>query len=204
MAILLDPNVAYLVLVSGLLLAILALFAPGTGLLEVGALFAILFAGYSIYNLPINWWALVILLLGVFPFLIAVRRSHRVVYLVVSLIGLVVGSIFLFRSDTGPAVNPILALVVSTFTVGFLWIAARKSLEAMEKRPSQDLSRLIGAIGETRTSIDKEGTVYVGGENWSAYSQVPIPPNASVRVLSRSGLTLEVEPVNSSQITPVP
>ena len=162
MQFLLDPNVAYIILVGGFLLAILAVFAPGTGLLEVGALFAILLAGYSIYNLPINWWALAILIIGVFPFLIAVRRSRRVAYLVVSLAALVIGSIFLFRTNNGQAaVSPLVALLVSVATVGFLWVATRKSLEAMEMRPSQDLNRLIGAIGESRTPIGDEGTVYV-------------------------------------------
>src|SRR5512138_1228702 len=98
MEILLEPNVAYLILVGGFLLAILALFAPGSGVLEVAAFFALFIAGYEVYNLPINWWALLILLLGVFPFLIAVRRSGRLVYLAVSLAALALGSVFLFRT----------------------------------------------------------------------------------------------------------
>lgn len=193
---LLDPNVAYLILVVGFLLAILALLSPGTGILEVGALFAILLAGYAIYNLPINAWALAILLLGVFPFIVAVRRSNRVVYLVLSLIALVIGSVFLFRTATGaPAVNLLLALITSALTTGFLWLATRKILEAMALRPAQDLHNLVGAVGETRTAVSDEGSVYVGGENWSAHSRVPIPPNTPVRVISREGFILEVEPV---------
>ena len=48
---LLDPNVAYLILLGGVLLAMLALAAPGTGLFEVGAFFCIALAGYAIYHL---------------------------------------------------------------------------------------------------------------------------------------------------------
>ena len=44
---LLDPNVAYLILVIGVILGMLALFTPGTGLLEIGALFTIFLAGYA-------------------------------------------------------------------------------------------------------------------------------------------------------------
>ncbi|MDD5371778.1 MAG: NfeD family protein [Anaerolineaceae bacterium] len=203
MEILLNPNVAYLVLVCGFLLAILALLSPGTGLLELGAFFVLFLAGYAVYNLPINGWALVILLLGVFPFLVAVRRSGRMLYLVISLAALVVGSAFLFRSNSwAPAVNPLLALVTSSLTVGFLWLIANKVLQAMALKPSQDLDRLIGAVGETRTAVGDEGTVYVGGENWSARSLSPIPPNTRVRVLRRQGFILEVEPVK--QTTPLP
>ena len=48
MSFLFDPNVAYLLLVGGFLLAILALFAPGTGLLELGAMAMLVLAGFSI------------------------------------------------------------------------------------------------------------------------------------------------------------
>jgi membrane-bound serine protease (ClpP class) len=201
---LLDPNVAYLILVGGILLAILAVLAPGSGVLEIGALFAVLLAGYTIYNLPINPWALILLVLGVFPFVIAVRRSHRLVYLGLSLAALVVGSAFLFRTSNGlPAVNPILAILVSVTIVPLIWISTRKTLDALSLRPSQDLERIIGEIGEARTAIMPEGTVYVGGEDWSARSRQPIQRNARVRVLRRSGLTLEVEPVDQAEPAPV-
>jgi membrane-bound ClpP family serine protease len=87
MEIILDPNVAYLILMVGVVLAIMALFAPGTGVLEVGALFMLFLAGWEISQQPINLWALLVLILGVVPFIIAVRRSHKLIYLVIALIG---------------------------------------------------------------------------------------------------------------------
>jgi membrane-bound serine protease (ClpP class) len=199
MDILLDPNVAYLILVAGFLVAVLAIFSPGTGFLEVGAILALLLAGYAMYNLPINGWALVVLAVGVFPFLLAVRKSGRWIYLIASIIALVVGSVFLFRSDTGsPAIHPALATVVSIVTIGFLWLVARKSLEAIEQRPSHDLDSLIGMVGETRTRVYEEGTVYADGETWSARSRTPIPPNTRVRVTGRDGFVLEVEKAEST------
>ncbi len=205
MNILLDPNVAYLILVGGILLAILAIFAPGSGVLEISALFAVGLAAYAIFNLPINLWALILLVLGVFPFVIAVRKSHRLVYLGLSLAALAVGSTFLFRTPSGgPAVNPILAVLVILITVPVVWIATRKTLDALDLRPSQDLNRLIGEIGEARTAIIPEGTVYVGGEDWSAHSRQPIQRNTRVRVLRRDGLILEVEPVDQTDPVPAP
>jgi membrane-bound serine protease (ClpP class) len=99
MEILLNPNVAYLLLVSGLLMAVMAVLAPGTGLLEIGAFFALLLAGYGIYNLPINYWALGLVILGMVAFVLAVRRPRRLAFLVVSILSLVVGSVFLFQGD---------------------------------------------------------------------------------------------------------
>ena len=89
MEILIDPNVAYLLLVVGIVLAIMALFAPGTGVLEVGALFVLFLTGWEISQLPINLWALVILVIGVIPFILAVRKSRNLIYLAIALIAFV-------------------------------------------------------------------------------------------------------------------
>lgn len=195
--ILLNPNVAYLLLVGGFLLAILALLSPGTGILEVSALFALLLAGWAVYHLPINLWALLVLLLGVFPFLLAVRKSRRLIYLVFSILTLVLGSAFLFQGENWhPAVHPILALVVSVLTGGFVWLVVTKTLEAGLARPEHDLSRLVGAIGEAKTDIHMEGSVQVAGELWSARSQKPIPAGSVVRVMRMDGFVLEVEQVH--------
>jgi membrane-bound serine protease (ClpP class) len=205
MEILLNPNIAYLLLVAGIVLSLLALLSPGTGLLEIGALSALLLAGWGVYNLPINPWALVVLLVGGLLFILAIRKSGQPIFLVISILALLVGSAFLFRGQGWqPAVNPLLALVVSGLSAGFFWVAARKALEAERMRPTHDLETLIGAIGETKTAIGldtetQEGTVQVAGELWSARSQKPIPADAPVRIIGREGFILEVEPENGQQ-----
>jgi membrane-bound serine protease (ClpP class) len=197
----LDPNVAYVLLVFGFMLAILAVLTPGTGILEVAGLFALGLAGWAIYILDVNLWALVILILGVFPFLIAVRRSGQLIYLAVAIGALVVGSLFLIRGEGfRPAVNPFLALVSSVVSGGFLWFAATKTLEASLARPTHDLSALIGQVGETRTTVHEEGSVYIAGEMWSAFSAEPIQTGEQVRVIGREGFVLEVEPISRKEM----
>ncbi len=198
MQILLDPNVAYLLLASGMILVILALLSPGTGWLELLALFSLVLAGYSVVNLPINGWALLVLVFGVFPFLLALRKSGRMIFLGVMILALIVGSLFLFPGGVWyrPAVNPLLAVVVSVLGGGFVWLAANKILEAEAQRPSHDLQSLVGALGEAKTNISPKGSVQVNGELWSAHSQVPIPAGAQVRVTGREGFILDVEVVD--------
>jgi len=74
-----NPNIAYLLLVGGVMLGIMATLAPGTGVLEAGALVVLVLAGWQMYQLPVNWWALAMLVLGVFPFILAVRHSGKLV-----------------------------------------------------------------------------------------------------------------------------
>ena len=196
---LLDPNIAYLFLLGGVLLAVLALATPGTGLLEVGAFFCIVLAGYAIYSLPFNGWALVILVLSIVPFVYAIQKPKRELFLGLSIVLLVIGSVFLFpRTQEQSSVNPFLAVAASSLTVGFLWIAVRKSLEAANAKPSHDLEGLVGQVGEARTDVHEEGSVQVGGELWSARSVNPIAAHSVIRVIRRDGFIVVVENVNQT------
>ena len=191
---LLDPNIAYLILLGGVLLAMMSLASPGTGLFEIGALFCIALAGYAIYNLSFNWWALLLLGLSIVPFVYAIQKPKRELFLAASIFLLIVGSVFMFpRTVDQGFVNPIVAIIASGSVAGFLWIAVRKSVEATSARPTHDLAVLVGQVGEARTKINEEGSVLVAGEMWSARSEKPIPAGSSIRVLRREGFILIVE-----------
>lgn len=191
---LLDPNVAYLIVLGGILLGLLAIVTPGTGLLEVGAFICIVLAGYAVYNLSVNWWALLVLLASLAPFIYALQKPKREVYLGLSILLLVVGSVFLFAVDGWkPAVNPLVALLSSGLMTAFIWIVVRKSVQAASARPAHDLEVLVGQLGEARTTVHDEGSVYVGGELWSARSGSQIPAGSHVRVVRREGFVLVVE-----------
>ncbi len=191
---LLEPNIAYLILLGGVLLALLAIVTPGTGLFEVGAFFCLVLAGYAVYNLSFNWWALVVLVLSIVPFVYAIQKPKRELYLGVSIFLLVLGSVFLFAVDGWkPAVNPFVALVTSGLLSVFLWIVVRKTVQAAGERPVHDLGALTGLPGEAKSNIHEEGSVYVAGEMWSARSDHAIPNGSSIRVVRREGFILVVE-----------
>ena len=190
---LLEPNVAYLILLGGILLTFMAIVTPGTGLLEIGAFFCLALAGYAVYNISFNWWALVVLALSIVPFLYAIQKPKRELYLGFSILLLVIGSVFLFAVDGWkPTVNPFVALVASGLMSAFLWVAVRKTVQAAA-RPVYNLESLIGSIGEARSNIHEEGSVQVAGEMWSAKSDQPISAGSSIRVVRREGFILVVE-----------
>lgn len=195
MNILLDPNLAYLLLLAGTLLGLLALVTPGTGGLEIGAFFCLLLAGYAVTQLDFNLWALILLVLSVVPFIYAIRKPKREAYLALSIFGLVIGSAYLFLGEEWwiPGVNPILAMVASLMYAAFVWLAVRKSVQAILAPPTHDLSTLVGQVGEAKTAIHAEGSVQVAGELWSARSKTPIPVGRQVKVIARDGFILDVE-----------
>lgn len=194
-----NPNVIYLLLAGGLMFAVLALAAPGTGVLEIGAIFILIIAGWSAIanDMPVNWWAFVLLGIGLVLFLFAVLRAKVWPFLVLSIVAVVIGSAYLFRSEVWyvPAVNPLLTTVVSILSGGFFWIVGRKSIQASSARPTHDPENLIGKIGEAKTDIHEEGSVLVASELWSARSEKLIQSGEQVRVIQREGFTLFVEPV---------
>lgn len=199
MEILLDPNIAYLLLVAGTFFVLIAIATPGTGIPEVAALFCVVLAGYAVYHLSLNWWALSLLILSLVPFFFAIRGPRRELWLALSILGLTVGSVFFFPAEQGLiSVNPVLAVVTSALYAAFVWISARKVIQIVQTRPSHDISALIGQRGEAKTSVEAEGSVQVAGELWSARSEVPIPVGSLVRVVGRQGFTLLVERDNSS------
>lgn len=192
MNILLDPNVSYVLLVLGIFLAALALVSPGTGMLEVGALFLTALAAYGAYNLGVNIWALIVILLAVLLYFYAIRAKRRGLVLGLSILGLMGGSAFLFTDGWKPLVNPFVAGIVSVLSAGSMWLMITKALEAHRVQPRHSLEALIGQIGEAKTPIHEEGSVQVAGELWSARSLKPIRAGSRVRVLERDGFVLLV------------
>ena len=191
---LLDPNIAYLFLLGGIVLAMMALVTPGTGIFEIGAFFCMALAGYAIYNLSFNWWALLLVGLSLVPFVYAIQKPKRESYLALSLLLLVIGSVFMFpRTEEQAFVNPLVAILGSGLVVSFMWVAVQKSLAAARMRPTHSLDGLVGQIGEAKTRVDEEGSVQVDGELWSARSEKSIPAGSMIRVIRREGFVLIVE-----------
>jgi membrane-bound serine protease (ClpP class) len=178
----------------GSIALMMAIVTPGTHLLELSALFLLAMAGYEIYQLGFNFWALLVLLLSLVPFIYSIRKTGRGWALALSILGLIVGSLYLFPGQgLLPVVNPILAVVISAASAILLWVITRKAMQAFRARPLQDLERLIGQTGKAKTEIREAGSAQVAGELWSARSDRIIPAGSRVKVLNREGFTLIVE-----------
>jgi membrane-bound serine protease (ClpP class) len=197
------PNLLYLLLVAGIWLAAFAVLSPGTGVLELLAFIALAGAGLGTLVLPFNLWALIVLLVGIVFYILSLRLEKYELWLGFSAVALSLGSVFLFRTpEPGSTVNPVLALVVSLFTLGYFWLAVRSSIQAQRERSSLDPSNLLGEIGDVRTTLDPTGSIHVCGELWTARSSVTLKPGEKARVLAREGLLLLVEPIDETNARP--
>ena len=193
-------NLLYLVLVAGVWLSVLAIVTPGTGMLELLVLAAVVLTGFGAFYHPFNAWAILILLAGGVALVFALRRKDYEIWLIGSALLFSAGSVFLYRLEDGRVgVHPLLALVVSLMTVGYFWWAVRGVIEAHRQKPVQDLAALIGKTGQVRTALDPTGSVYIAGELWTARGRETIEVGENVRVINLDGLTLDVVPFDGEK-----
>jgi membrane-bound serine protease (ClpP class) len=191
-----NPNIAFLFLILGLWSAVLAVAIPGTGLPEAAAVICLSLAAVGLLNLPVSLLGLALIALSMVMFVAEVRFPSHGALLVTGAIIMGLGGLLLFpNTDRSSAhlswVTIVAAPVLSTGLFGLL---ISLGLAAQRRPVLQDLRRLIGARGVTRTEVGRQGTVYVAGENWSATAETKIPPDTDVVVLERLGLRLKIAP----------
>ncbi|HLA08330.1 MAG TPA: NfeD family protein [Anaerolineales bacterium] len=195
MEFLINPNVAYLLIVTAVMLLLLTFNEPKSTLPKVGMVLCFVAAGYEFVYLKGNPWAFLVVALSPLPFFIAIRETRMHLPLITILM-LTIGSFFLFVDQDGrPVVNYGLAGVVSVFCGSFIWIVIGRMRNAQGARLSNDPDSVVGMIGEARTDIEAHsaGSVLVEGELWQARSKKPIPAGGTVRVLRQDGFVLTVK-----------
>ncbi|MFN2304962.1 MAG: hypothetical protein ACK2TV_14620, partial [Anaerolineales bacterium] len=77
MNLILNPDVAFVLLEFALLVTIFALLAPGSGVLEIVSLILLFLVGYSVANLPVNTWAIILVLIGIIAVIVMFRLKTR-------------------------------------------------------------------------------------------------------------------------------
>lgn len=196
---LVNPNIAYVLLVAGLWALALAFITPGTGAPEASAVVLLGLAVISLTRLPVNAVGLALIVLSVALFVLELKWPSHGAFIGAGVLMLAGGSLFLFRRDeTSTRVSLLLIALTVLSTAAFFSFAVGKAL-AERKRPlAQNPDAVIGETGEAKTEVSAEGTVQVGNELWSAQADEPIPAGARVQVIQRTGLRLKVVRIGST------
>jgi membrane-bound serine protease (ClpP class) len=195
-----NPNIVYLLLIAGIWAVALAITTPGTGLPEAAAVVMLSLALLGLSRLPVNFVGLSLIFLSLVLYVLELKATSHGAFLMAGIITLAGGSLFLFRADER-AISVSLGLVAATVigTAGFFTFALRKALEVRRRPPVQNPDAVIGALGEAKTDILKEGTVQVGSELWTAQADELIPAGTKVQIVQRLGLRLKV--IRATQAT---
>lgn len=195
LAVLTNPNVAYLLMLAGVYGLLLEGYNPGAILPGVVGAISLLLALYAFQILPVNYAGLGLMILGLALITAEAFAPSFGVLGVGGIAAFVVGSIILMDTKV-PGFQVARALIggvaltgglVFLLTAGFL-VRARK--QRVVTGPEQLLQETAVALED----FERTGMVRLHAEIWRAHSAAPVRQGQRLRVLRVTGLTVEVEP----------
>jgi membrane-bound serine protease (ClpP class) len=195
LAIITNPNIAYLLMLLGTLGLIFEFTHPGIGFPGIAGLICLLLALYAFQTLPVSYVAIALIVLGLILLIAEVKVVSYGLLAIGGVISLTLGSLMLFESpDPNIRVSLNVALPsVATLAVIILFVIQR-ALSAQTQPVTTGAQGLLGEVGVASTDLNPDGKVFVHGELWNASSQRPIQRGDKVRVIRVEGLQLLVEP----------
>ncbi|HBM84401.1 MAG TPA: serine protease [Halieaceae bacterium] len=193
LAVITNPNMAYILLLLGIYGLVIEFYNPGIGLPGIVGAMSLLIALYAMQMLPISYAGMGLLLLGV---ALMVAEAFAPSFGVLGLGGaaaFVTGSIMLMDT-TLPAYQLAMPIVlaVTVFSVGLLVFALGMVLRARKRTVVTGVQRLVGTSTRVARMHDGEAWIWLDGELWHARSDEPLQADVPVVVLAIEGLTAVV------------
>ena len=188
-----DPNVSYLLMLLGFYGIFFEMTNPGAIFPGVFGAIALVLAFYSFQTLPVNYAGLLLIILAIIMFILEIKITSYGVLSIGGIIAMLIGSLMLFDSPL-----PFFKLSLKVMLPGviltalFFFVTIRLAVKAYRRKPSTGVEGLVGLEGKAKTDIHKEGTVFVHGELWKAWSDEPIKSGENIIVEKVDHLRLKV------------
>jgi membrane-bound serine protease (ClpP class) len=194
LALISDPNVAYILMMVGMLGIFFELSTPGAVLPGVIGGISLILAFFAFQSLPVNWAGLLLILFGLVLLVIDIKVTSHGVLTVGGIVAMVLGSLMLYDvPESGLRVSWFVLLPTVGATAGLVMVAIGAGLRALSRPLTTGAAGMVGHTGVVRTAIDPEGQVLVDGELWRAVTpDGPVPAGERVQIVSIDGLTLTV------------
>jgi membrane-bound serine protease (ClpP class) len=189
-----DPNLAYILLMIGLLGLYFEFSHPGAVLPGVLGGISLLLAVFAFQILPINYVGLGLIALAVILFVLEVKVQSFGMLAVGGSAAMIIGSLMLIDSPIGelrPSLRFVLpvAIGVSAIVLFLLTLVFR----AHARRPFSGREGMVGETGTARTDLAPSGRVFVHGELWQAEADGTVLAGEKVKVLEvMEGLKIKV------------
>jgi membrane-bound serine protease (ClpP class) len=190
-----NPNLAYILLMIGLLGLYFEFSNPGAILPGVLGGICLLLAVFSFQILPINYVGLTLIVLAVGLFILEIKVQSYGILSLGGIAAMLIGSIMLVNSPI-PELKPSLSFIIpmalglSAIFIFLVYIAIR----AHSKKASTGKEGLLGETGVVHSDLSLEGKVFVHGEIWRAEASEVIPKGTKVVVVEvMDGLKIRVK-----------
>ena len=193
LAVITDPNVAYVLMMLGTLGLIFELSTPGAVLPGVIGGISLILAFFAFQSLPINFAGLLLILFAIVLFIAEVKVTSHGVLAVGGIVSMALGSLMLYDApEVGFRVSWRVIVPTVALTAAFFLFALTLGVRALRRRPLLGVSGLVGQTGVARGALEPEGQVSVHGEIWRAVADRPLADGTPVTVVDVQGLTLRV------------
>jgi membrane-bound serine protease (ClpP class) len=188
-----NPNVAYVLMMLGMLGLFFELANPGVILPGVIGGISLILAFFAFQTLPVNYAGILLILLALVLFIAEIKIVSGGMLAVGGVISMILGSLLLFESpEPYMRVSWSVILVTVLAVTGFAVFVITKAVKVHQAKPTSGKEGLIGEEGKADSDISPEGKVFVRGEYWNAFSDESIRRGERIVVTDVEGMTLKV------------
>ncbi len=194
LALITDPNVAYILMMVGMLGIFFELSTPGAILPGVLGGISLILAFFAFQSLPINWAGLLLILFGLALLVAEIKIISHGILTIGGVVSMVLGSMMLYDApETGLRISWLVIIPTVGAMAGLVIAAVSMGLRALYRPASTGAAGMMGQVGVVKRALDPEGQVLIGGELWQAVAEDgPVAAGEVVRVARMDGLTLTV------------
>jgi membrane-bound serine protease (ClpP class) len=195
-----DPNIAYLLFIIGIVGLVAELYHPGAIFPGVTGSICLILAFVAFGSLPVNWGGVALIALAVVLFILDIKVAGYALS-VGGAIAFILGSLMIFSplAPVSPAVPSLVVsrplIVVMTIAItAFFVFALSAGIRAQRARVVSGIHALVGATGIATSDLDPQGTVQVKSELWSAVADgaEAIRKGEPITVVAVEGVKLKV------------
>ncbi len=192
-----NPNLAYILLMLGLLGLYFEFANPGAIFPGVIGGISLLLALLSFQILPVNYVGLLLILLGTVFFVLEIKVTSYGALAVGGVVSLFLGSVILIKAPI-PELRPSLKFIIpvvlgiSLIFVMLVYLV----IKAHARRSLTGKEGMIGELGQALSPFSPDGKIFVHGEIWRAVSDDKIEKGDKVQVVEvQDHLTLKVKKI---------
>ncbi len=185
-----NPNIAYMLMLIGMVGLYFELSNPGLILPGVVGAMSLVLALYSFQTLPVNYAGLLLIVLGIVLFIAEIKVMSYGLLSVGGVASILLGSLMLMDSNAPHYMQLSMPLVFMTVAItsvialATVWLAIRST----KRKIVCGWESMIGEEGEAKSRLDNEGEILLHGEIWHAVSREPIEKGGKVVVEGIDGL----------------
>lgn len=193
-----NPNVAYLLLMLGILGIFFEISQPGVILPGAIGAMALLLAFFGLQTLPVNFAGVLLIILAVILFILEIKVMSYGMLTVGGLVAMTLGSLILIESGDSPYLQISRSIIGATVLVSaaLVMLVVFFVTRTQRSRVVSGVEGMVGERGSAVTDIHQGGRAFVHGEYWDAWSREPIGKGEPVEVVRIENLRIEVRRIS--------